>query len=88
MIMLLFAVLLKIKKNADYKLGIFKELSIKHKCITAQPLLESINIEQYLDVDLCKVFRHIFWKDVIAVFKFISIPLLVMGPQPSFITTL
>ena len=37
------------QKNADYKLAIFKELPIKHKCITAQPLLESINIEKYLD---------------------------------------
>lgn len=37
------------QKNADYKLGIFKELPIKHKCITAQPLLEKINIEKYLD---------------------------------------
>lgn len=35
--------------NADYKLGIFKDLPIKHKCITAQPLLEKINIEKYLD---------------------------------------
>lgn len=37
------------QKNADYKLGIFKQLPIKHKCITAQPLLEHIDIEQYLD---------------------------------------
>ena len=37
------------QKNADYKLSIFKDLPIKHKCITAQPLLESINIEKYLD---------------------------------------
>lgn len=37
------------QKNADYKLAIFKDLPIKHKCITAQPLLESINIEKYLD---------------------------------------
>ncbi|WP_294909599.1 DUF5131 family protein [uncultured Ruminococcus sp.] len=37
------------QKNADYKLGIFCKLPIKHKCITAQPLLERINIEQYLD---------------------------------------
>lgn len=36
-------------KNADNKLSIFKKLPIKHKCITAQPLLENINIEQYLD---------------------------------------
>ena len=37
------------QKNADYKLTIFKDLSIKHKCITAQPLLEKIDIEKYLD---------------------------------------
>ena len=37
------------QKNADYKLGIFKNLLIKHKCITAQPLLEDIDIEKYLD---------------------------------------
>lgn len=37
------------QKNADYKLGIFKEVPLKHKCITAQPLLESINLEKYLD---------------------------------------
>lgn len=35
--------------NADYRLSIFKDLPIKHKCITAQPLLEKINIEEYLD---------------------------------------
>ena len=37
------------QENVDYKLAIFKELPIKHKCITAQPLLENINIEKYLD---------------------------------------
>ena len=37
------------QKNADKKLSMFKNLPIKHKCITAQPLLERINIEQYLD---------------------------------------
>jgi Bacteriophage protein gp37 len=37
------------QKNADYKLEIFSNLSIKHKCIVAQPLLEKINIEKYLD---------------------------------------
>ena len=37
------------QKNAEYKLGIFSKLPIKHKCITAQPLLEQINIERYLD---------------------------------------
>lgn len=37
------------QKNADKKLSVFANLPIKHKCITAQPLLEQINIEQYLD---------------------------------------
>jgi len=37
------------QKNADYKLGIFKDLPIKHKYIIAQPLLEDISIEQYID---------------------------------------
>ena len=37
------------QRNADYKLSIFKDLPIKHKCITAQPLLEKIDIEKYLD---------------------------------------
>ena len=37
------------QRNADYKLSIFKELPIKHKCITVQPLLEKIEIEAYLD---------------------------------------
>ncbi|MCI8589998.1 MAG: DUF5131 family protein [Clostridiales bacterium] len=37
------------QKNADYKLSIFSDLPIKHKCITAQPLLEKIEIENYLD---------------------------------------
>ena len=31
------------------ELFIFKDLPIKHKCITAQPLLEEIDIEKYLD---------------------------------------
>ncbi|WP_376774555.1 DUF5131 family protein [Clostridium thailandense] len=39
--------------KSDYKLSIFKDLPIKHKCITAQPLLEKINIEKYLkDIEL------------------------------------
>lgn len=37
------------QKNADYKLSIFNKLPIMHKCITAQPLLEKINIQQYLE---------------------------------------
>ena len=37
------------QKNADYKLGIFSKLPIRHKCITAQPLIEAIDIEGYLD---------------------------------------
>ena len=44
------------QKNADFRLGIFKKLPIKHKCITAQPLIEAINIEQYLeDIELVVV---------------------------------
>ena len=37
------------QSNADYKLEIFSRLPIKHKCITAQPLLERVDIEKYLD---------------------------------------
>lgn len=37
------------QKNADKKLSVFHSLPIKHKCITAQPLLERIDIEKYLD---------------------------------------
>lgn len=37
------------QKNADYKLSVFKDLPIKHKIITAQPLIEKIDIEKYLD---------------------------------------
>ncbi|MBR6766604.1 MAG: DUF5131 family protein [Clostridia bacterium] len=37
------------QKNADRKLSVFSRLPIKHKCITAQPLLEKIDMEKYLD---------------------------------------
>jgi len=37
------------QENADRKLAIFSKLPIKHKCITAQPLLEGIDMERYLD---------------------------------------
>ena len=37
------------QKRADYRLGIFEKLPIKHKCITAQPLLEKIDLERYPD---------------------------------------
>ncbi|MCT4612096.1 MAG: phage Gp37/Gp68 family protein [Clostridia bacterium] len=37
------------QKNADERLSFFSKLPIRHKCITAQPLLENINIEKYLD---------------------------------------
>lgn len=37
------------QKNADKKLSLFGTLPIKHKCITVQPLLESMNLEKYLD---------------------------------------
>lgn len=35
--------------NADRKLSVFQTLPIKHKCITAQPLIGSIDLEKYLD---------------------------------------
>ena len=37
------------QKNADRKLSVFQSLPIKHKCITAQPLLEKIDVEKYLN---------------------------------------
>ena len=37
------------QRNADDKLGIFDKLPIKHKCITAQPLIEAIDMECHLD---------------------------------------
>lgn len=37
------------QKNAEKRLSLFESLPIKHKCITAQPLLEKIHIEPYLD---------------------------------------
>lgn len=37
------------QKNADKKLSLFKDMPIVHKNIIAQPLLEHINIENYLD---------------------------------------
>jgi len=37
------------QKTADYRLPIFNDLPIKHKYIIAQPLLEEIDIEKYLD---------------------------------------
>lgn len=44
------------QKTVDRRLSMFKELPIKHRCITAQPLLESIDIEKYLDsIDLVVV---------------------------------
>lgn len=42
------------QRNADRKLAVFQELPIKHKCITAQPLLESIIIY----ITLQKSLRH------------------------------
>ncbi|RGY97499.1 DUF5131 family protein [Clostridium sp. AM58-1XD] len=35
--------------RADYRLSIFNELPVKHKNIICQPLIESINLEPYLD---------------------------------------
>lgn len=44
------------QKNADKKLSIFSSLPIKHKCITAQPLLEDIDLSPYLnDIELVVV---------------------------------
>ena len=41
---------------ADFRLGIFENLPIKHKNIICQPLLEKINIEKYLnDIELLVV---------------------------------
>lgn len=37
------------QRNADARLSLFRRLPIKHKCITAQPLLERVDLEQYLD---------------------------------------
>ena len=37
------------QRSADQRLSVFKTLSIKHKCITAQPLIERVNLEPYLD---------------------------------------
>ena len=37
------------QRNADKKLPVFQALPIKHKCITAQPLIERVNLEPYLD---------------------------------------
>ena len=37
------------QRNADKKLSVFSSLPIKHRCITAQPLIERVNLEPYLD---------------------------------------
>ncbi|MBP3658538.1 MAG: DUF5131 family protein, partial [Oscillospiraceae bacterium] len=37
------------QRNADKKLSVFRSLPIKHKCITAQPLIERVDLESYLD---------------------------------------
>lgn len=37
------------QENADRKLPVFQTLPIKHKCITAQPLIGPIGMEKYLD---------------------------------------
>lgn len=37
------------QENADRKLAVFQSLPIRHKCITAQPLLGPIDLERYLD---------------------------------------
>ena len=37
------------QSNADRRLSLLQTLPIRHKCITAQPLIEHIDIEKYLD---------------------------------------
>ncbi len=37
------------QKNADRKLSVFSRLPIKHKCITAQPLIGRVDLDPYLD---------------------------------------
>ena len=37
------------QNNADKKLAVFHTLPIKHKCITAQPLIGNMDIERYLE---------------------------------------
>ncbi|MBO2516920.1 MAG: hypothetical protein CW338_06555 [Clostridiales bacterium] len=37
------------QKNADRRLSVFRDLPVRHKQITAQPLIERIDIERYLD---------------------------------------
>ncbi len=37
------------QQTADERLSLFLQLPIKHKCIICQPLLENIDIENYLD---------------------------------------
>ena len=44
------------QKSVDRKLAVFQSLPIRHKCITAQPLLEAIDLEGYLeDIELVVV---------------------------------
>ena len=37
------------QENADRRLPVFRALPIKHKCITAQPLIGPVDLEPYLD---------------------------------------
>ena len=37
------------QRSADKKLSVFQGLPIKHRCITAQPLIERVHLEPYLD---------------------------------------
>ncbi|MGN0745662.1 MAG: DUF5131 family protein [Aristaeellaceae bacterium] len=36
------------QRNADRRLSVFQQLPIRHRCITAQPLLERVSLEPYL----------------------------------------
>lgn len=37
------------QENADRKLSVFKDLPVRHKCITAQPLIGPIHMKPFLD---------------------------------------
>ena len=37
------------QRSADKKLSVFQGLPIKHRCITAQPPIERVHLEPYLD---------------------------------------
>lgn len=79
-------------KNGTYNNGLaflilacFHEL--EHRLQNEHPEKLRSQYDFAREMDLCQVFRHIFSRFCyLIVFKFIPIPLLVMGPQPSSIT--